>query len=196
MFVQKDIHLLFRYGKKSVGTFFFVEQFLTVLNSWKKKILLGALRTRISCGRAISSQKKKHGNHVSIWNSSHSKRRMLLFHIIVHSTWPVEYLNILDHLILDHSTFDKIACFWLDEIMFNTKLHSPGVSLCGLGANPGVETFVGWVCCWFSPLLREIFPLSLKTNPFKFQFDLERADTFQQVLNNSKVLRGWTNYNL
>ena len=29
------------------------------------------------------------------------------------------------------------------------------------------------------------FPLSLKTNTFKFQFDLERTDTFQRVLNNS-----------
>ena len=127
MFVQKDIHLLFRYGKKSVGAFFFCWTVSYSFEQLEKKILLGALRTRISCGRAISS-KKKHGNHVSIWNSSHSKARMLLFNIIVHSTWPVEYLNILDH-----STFDNIACFWLDAIMFNPKLHSPGVSLCGLG---------------------------------------------------------------
>ena len=34
------------------------------------------------------------------------------------------------------------------------------------------------------------FPLSLKTNTFKFQFDLERTDTFQRVLMNSLVLRG------
>ena len=34
----------------------------------------------------------------------------------------------------------------------------------------------------FSPLL--------KTNTFKFQFDLERTDTFQRVLMNSLVLRG------
>ena len=34
------------------------------------------------------------------------------------------------------------------------------------------------------------FPISLKTNTFKFQFDLERTDTFQQVLMNSLVLRG------
>ena len=34
------------------------------------------------------------------------------------------------------------------------------------------------------------FPLSLKTNTFKFQFDLERADTFQRVLMNSLVIRG------
>ena len=40
------------------------------------------------------------------------------------------------------------------------------------------------------------FPLSLKTNAFKFQFDLERTDTFQRVVMNSLVLRGWTNYNL
>ena len=34
------------------------------------------------------------------------------------------------------------------------------------------------------------FPLSLKTNTFKFQFDLERMDTFQGVLMNSLVIRG------
>ena len=34
------------------------------------------------------------------------------------------------------------------------------------------------------------FPLSLKTNTFKFQFDLERTDTFQRVLKNSLVIRG------
>ena len=38
--------------------------------------------------------------------------------------------------------------------------------------------YVGWVCCWFFPLHREVFlrvlrfPLSLKTNNSKFQFDL------------------------
>ena len=36
---------------------------------------------------------------------------------------------------------------------------------------------MGWVCCWFSPLLREVFsgysgfPLSSKTNISKFQID-------------------------
>ena len=51
------------------------------------------------------------------------------------------------------------------------------------------------VYCWFSPL-REVFlrvlwfsPL-LKNQTFKFQFDLERTDTFQRVLMNSLVLRG------
>ena len=34
------------------------------------------------------------------------------------------------------------------------------------------------------------FPLSVKTDTFKFQFDLEGTDTFQRVLMNSLVLRG------
>ena len=34
------------------------------------------------------------------------------------------------------------------------------------------------------------FPLSSKTNTFKFQFDLERTDTFKRVHMNSQVLRG------
>ena len=29
---------------------------------------------------------------------------------------------------------------------------------CGAGSNPGVDhIYVGWVCCWFSPLLWEVF---------------------------------------
>ena len=61
---------------------------------------------------------------------------------------------------------------------------------------PASTSYVGRNCCWFSPLLREVFlrdsgfPLSLKTNTFKFQFDLECTDTFQKVLINSLVLRG------
>ena len=44
---------------------------------------------------------------------------------------------------------------------------------------PDPASYVGWVCCWFSTLLREVFsgysgfPLSSKTNISKFQFDLD-----------------------
>ena len=44
---------------------------------------------------------------------------------------------------------------------------------------PALTPYVGWVCCWFSPLLRGVFsgysgfPLSSKTNISKFQFDHE-----------------------
>ena len=44
---------------------------------------------------------------------------------------------------------------------------------------PVSTPYVGWVCCWFSPLLREVFlrvlrfSLSSKTNISKFQFDQE-----------------------
>ena len=85
--------------------------------------------------------------------------------------------------------------------MFNPKLHSPGVSICGLGANPRwprckstlmwVEFAVGSLLCFerfFSKYSG--FLLSLEANPFKFLFDLELTETFQRVLKNSKVLRG------
>ena len=42
---------------------------------------------------------------------------------------------------------------------------------------PASTPYVGWVCCWFSPLLREVFlrvlrfSLSSKTNISKFQLD-------------------------
>ena len=56
-----------------------------------------------------------------------------------------------------------------------------------------VEFVIGSLLCFERFFSRYSgFPLSLKANPFKFQFDLERADTFQRVLKNSKVLRGWT----
>ena len=44
---------------------------------------------------------------------------------------------------------------------------------------PASTPYVGWVCCWFSPLLWGFFsgysgfPLSSKTNISKFQFDQE-----------------------
>ena len=64
---------------------------------------------------------------------------------------------------------------------------------CGLGSNPGVTPYiyVGWVCCWFSSLLREgflrvfRFSLSSKIYTSKFHFDLERTDTFRRLLENS-----------
>ena len=67
---------------------------------------------------------------------------------------------------------------------------------CGPNSNPGinamwVEFVVGSLPCserFFSGYSG--FPLSLKTNTFKFRFDLERTDTFQLVVINSLVLRG------
>ena len=53
---------------------------------------------------------------------------------------------------------------------------------------------------WFSTLLREFFlrvlrfPLSLKTNISKFQFDPKCTDISERVLVNSLVFRGLTNY--
>ena len=69
---------------------------------------------------------------------------------------------------------------------------------CGLGSNPGVDAICGLSLLLvlslaprgFSPGTLLNFPLSFKTNTFKFQFDLEHMDTFQRVLMNSLVLRG------
>ena len=53
---------------------------------------------------------------------------------------------------------------------------------CGPDSNRGVDA-QGWVCCWFSPLLREVFlravrfHVSSKTNISKFQFFIVRTDT-------------------
>ena len=73
---------------------------------------------------------------------------------------------------------------------------------CGPGSNPGVDAICG-LSSWFvvrspSPFLVGSlpcserffsgfsgFPLSSKTNTSKFQFDLERTDTFKRVHMNS-----------
>ena len=36
---------------------------------------------------------------------------------------------------------------------------------CGPGSNPGVNAICGWVCCWFSLLLREVFLWVLRFSP-------------------------------
>ena len=72
-----------------------------------------------------------------------------------------------------------------------------------LGSNPG-----GDAICWLN-LLKVLsfapngftlgtpgFPLSSQTNTFKFQFDLERTNTFKRLLKNSEVPRGSTNHKL
>ena len=54
--------------------------------------------------------------------------------------------------------------------------------------------YVGWVCCWFSPLLREVFLQVLRFSPllknqhFQIPIRSKRTDTFQQVLMNPLVL--------
>ena len=36
---------------------------------------------------------------------------------------------------------------------------------CGPGSNPGVDALCGLSCCWFSPLLREVFLRVLQFSP-------------------------------
>ena len=62
---------------------------------------------------------------------------------------------------------------------------------------PEPASYVGWVCCWFSPLFREVFLRVLWLSPFlknqHFQIPIQswNAWTFlKQVLVNSLVLRG------
>ena len=61
---------------------------------------------------------------------------------------------------------------------------------------PNPASYEGWVCCWFSTLLQEVFsgyssfPLSSKTNISKFQDSiLECTGISDCVLMNSLVLR-------
>ena len=53
---------------------------------------------------------------------------------------------------------------------------------------PDPVSYVGWVCCWFSSLLWEVFlwysgfPLSSKTNISKFQLDLDCQALYHEPL--------------
>ena len=57
--------------------------------------------------------------------------------------------------------------------------HSPPTNVARVQI-PASKPYVGWVCCWFSTLLLEVFlrvlrfSRTLKNNSSKFQFDLER----------------------
>ena len=71
--------------------------------------------------------------------------------------------------------------------------HSPvPPSECDLGFKSRHAChYVGWLCCWFSPLLWVVFSryswfsLSSKTDTSKFQFNLECTDKFETVFKNS-----------
>ena len=105
-------------------------------------------------------------------------------------TWSVANLKLKlrsGYKAVDCSRTNKNAEWRIGE---NTRLSA---HQCGLGSNPGVTPYiyVGWVCCWFSSLLREgflrvfRFSLSSKIYTSKFHFDLERTDTFRRLLENS-----------
>ena len=65
---------------------------------------------------------------------------------------------------------------------------------CGAGSTPGVDAICGLslllVLSCFERFFSRYsgFPLSSKTNTFKFQFDLERTDTFKRVHTNKYLL--------
>ena len=44
--------------------------------------------------------------------------------------------------------------------------HSPPTNVAGVQI-PALTPYVGWVCCWFSPLLREVFRRVLRFSPQK-----------------------------
>ena len=92
----------------------------------------------------------------------------------------------------------KFLIFWACDINCKSPLR-----LCANGRNivgQQLPTLLDVTCCvCLHTLLHFVgycyivcwgFPLSLKTNTFKFQLDLEHTDTFQRVFMNSLVLRG------
>ena len=64
-----------------------------------------------------------------------------------------------------HSWLARVAQFWEHSPFINVQI-------------PASASYFGWVCCWFSPLLPEVFLwvlllFSSKTNISKFQFNKE-----------------------
>ena len=90
-----------------------------------------------------------------------------------------------NHLLFTWSQISR-GHLWLQTYLIGMDCNT-----CTCWRHMWVEFVVGSLPCskrFFSGYSG--FPLSLKTNTFKFQFDLERTDTFQRVLMNSLVLRG------
>ena len=83
--------------------------------------------------------------------------------------------------------------FLREQAMAQWWEHSPPTNV-ALVHIPASTPYVGWVCCWFSPLLREVFlrvlqfPISSKTNIYKFQFDQESGRRRTTLCTTSKSL--------
>ena len=74
-----------------------------------------------------------------------------------------------------------VICYYKVEFLFGKQgwrrvVHSPPTIVAGPGSTP----YVGGVCCWFSPLLREGFLRVLRFSPLlkNQHFQLKRTDTF------------------
>ena len=94
----------------------------------------------------------------------------------------------------------RVACKILYGSLGGAVVRALASHQCGLGSTPGVDAIH---CMWVEFVVGSLpncskrifsrysgFPLSSKTNTSKFQFDLERTDTFKQVHMNSYVLHG------
>ena len=88
------------------------------------------------------------------------------------SFWP---LNLNFNFILQFPSTTLISFFVLAILGRITRLllqlflgSRGGVVVRGLASqqrSPGSNRYVGWVCCWFSPLLREVFLRVLRFSP-------------------------------
>ena len=119
---------------------------------------------------------------------------ILLKHCVIRSSWTLQFFLL--------GVYPQLS---LCTILLKGIKGSKGGALvrvlpshqCGPGSNPGVDAICGLSMLLVLSLAQRgcspstlVFSLSLKTNTFKFQFDLARTDTFQQVLMNSLVLHG------
>ena len=91
--------------------------------------------------------------------------------------------------------FWEYAKIWLSSSPSNLK-----VSMVTWVQIPVSTPYMARVCCWFSPLLQEVFLRVLRFSPFpnnqhvKLQFDLESTNSFKRVLQKQKLLSvSWVN---
>ena len=102
-----------------------------------------------------------------LWSSENQNAQSLCWlHTYLYCCLP----NFLSH--------KNIHCAWRGAGVAQLWERLPSINVSQVRF-PDPASYVGWVCCWFSPLLRGFFsgfsgfPPSSKTNISKFQFDGE-----------------------
>ena len=155
------------------------------------QVLLSQVSVKLSHSELIKCQARYQSstlyqacfNHVSIKGiDQHSTVDSFSAHLI-EAKWPTlsgPYVGFNSKDWLEEWTYSAVVCY----SSFDTKIHviwgagraqwwecSPPTNVSWVWF-PDSESYLGWVCCWYSTLLREVFlqVLQKKKNVSKFQF--------------------------
>ena len=70
-----------------------------------------------------------------------------------------------------------LLTYTLDSARDGAVVRALAYHQCGPGSIPASTPYVGCVCCWFSPLLREVFLPTLRFSPQKPTFPNSNSTT-------------------